>query len=56
MSSAVSTQDDESVGFAGVLDLGLDIVLPSGWMVRAGASLGDRESLALGIKVPGGGG
>ena len=52
----VSSQDDESVGFAGVLDLGLDIVLPSGWMVRAGASLGDRESLALGIKVPSGGG
>ncbi|MEE2905381.1 MAG: hypothetical protein VX801_03180 [Gemmatimonadota bacterium] len=51
----ISTQDAESVGFAGVLDLGLDIVLPSGWMVRAGASLGDRDALALGVKIPGGG-
>lgn len=51
----ISTQDAESVGFAGVLDLGLDIVLSSGWMVRAGASLGDREALALGVRIPGGG-
>ncbi len=48
----ISTLDGESVGFAGVLDLGLDIVLSSDWMVRAGASLGDRESLALGLRIP----
>ena len=51
----ISTLDGESVGFAGVLDLGLDIVLSSDWMVRAGASLGDRESLALGLRIPVGG-
>lgn len=48
--------DGESVRFDGVIDLGLDLVLGSGWMVRFGASLGDRESLALGVKLPGGGG
>ena len=51
----ISTLAGESVGFAGVLDLGLDIVLSSDWMVRAGASLGDRESLALGLRIPVGG-
>jgi hypothetical protein len=44
------------VRFDGVLDLGIDLVLSSGWMLRAGASLGDRESLALGIRLPTGGG
>jgi hypothetical protein len=27
-------------------------VLDSGWMIRFGASLGDRESLALGVRLP----
>jgi hypothetical protein len=52
----LSSADGDSVRFDAVVDLGLDLVLRSGWMIRAGASLGDRESLALGIKVPGGGG
>lgn len=46
----------DGVNFAGVVDLGLDLVLSSGWMVRVGASLGDRESLAFGIRLPSGGG
>jgi hypothetical protein len=46
----------DGVNFAGVVDLGLDLVLSSGWMVRVGASLGDRESLAVGIRLPSGGG
>jgi len=46
----------DSVRFEGVIDLGVDLVLRSGWMIRAGASLGDRESLALGIRLPTGGG
>lgn len=46
----------DDLNFDGVVDLGLDLVLSSGWMVRFGASLGDRESLALGLKLPGGGG
>ncbi|HUF76258.1 MAG TPA: hypothetical protein VMM35_08255 [Longimicrobiales bacterium] len=49
------TGGGDNVRFAGVVDLGLDLVLTSGWMVRMGASLGDRESLALGIRLPGGG-
>ena len=50
----ISTVDGDSVHFDGVLDLGLDVVLTSGWMIRVGASLGDRESLALGMRVPSG--
>lgn len=50
-----SVEGDE-VRFDGVVDLGLDLVLSSGWMIRFGASLGDRESLALGVKLPDGGG
>ena len=46
----------DGVNFAGVVDLGLDLVLSSGWMVRVGVSLGDRESLAFGIRLPSGGG
>lgn len=44
----------DDVRFDGVIDLGLDMVLSSGWMVRFGASVGDRESLALGLRIPGG--
>lgn len=46
----------DSFRFDAVIDLGLDLVLGSGWMIRFGASLADRESLALGVKLPGGGG
>ncbi len=52
----LSSVDGDSLRFDAVIDLGLDVVLSSGWMIRAGASLGDRESLALGVKLPGGGG
>jgi len=46
--------DGDALNLDGVLDLGLDLVLSSGWMIRVGASLGDRESIAAGIKIPGG--
>jgi hypothetical protein len=49
------TGPGDSLRFDGVLDFGIDLVLRSGWMVRVGASLGDRESLALGIRLPTGG-
>jgi hypothetical protein len=52
----LSSADGDSVHFDAVVDLGLDIVLSSGWMIRAGGSIGDRETIAIGIKVPGGGG
>lgn len=50
----LSGNDGDAVNFDGVVDLGLDLVLSSGWMIRAGASIGDRESIAVGIKIPGG--
>ena len=37
---------------AGV-DLGLDLTLTSGWMVRFGVALFGRGSLGVGIRVPG---
>ena len=29
----------------------LDVVLSSGWLVRFGGSVGDREALAIGVKI-----
>lgn len=47
--------DGDAVNFDGVADLGIDLVLSSGWMIRAGATLGSsREAIAVGIKIPGG--
>ena len=49
--------DVDAVNFDGVADLGVDLVLSSGWMIRAGATLGSsRDAIAVGIKIPGGGG
>lgn len=48
----LTSVEGDAVRFDGVIDLGLDLVLSSGWMIRAGASFGDRESLALGVKLP----
>lgn len=42
----------DSVDFNGAIDIGGDVVLTSGWMIRFGASFGDREALALGFKLP----
>jgi len=47
----ISTSDVDNVHFGGSFDLGLDIVLSSGWLIRFGASLGDRDALALGVKI-----
>ncbi len=44
--------EGDSVGFSGAIDLGGDIVLQSGWMIRFGATFGDREAIALGFKLP----
>ena len=47
--------DGDAVNLDGVADLGIDLVLSSGWMIRAGATLGSsREAFAVGIKIPGG--
>lgn len=47
----VSDVDGDNVSLAGSADLGLDVVLSSGWLVRFGASLGDREALAIGVRL-----
>lgn len=44
--------EGDSVHFNGAFDLGADIVLNSGWMIRFGATFGDREAFALGFKLP----
>jgi hypothetical protein len=47
----VSTSDANNVQLVGSFDLGLDVVLSSGWLVRFGASIGDRDALALGMRI-----
>jgi len=47
----VSTVDQDNVRLGGSFDLGLDVVLSSGWLVRFGGSIGDRDALALGVKI-----
>ncbi|HET9948489.1 MAG TPA: hypothetical protein VFQ22_06185 [Longimicrobiales bacterium] len=44
----------DDVRFEGVVDFGVDLVFQSGWMLRFGASVGDRETLALGLRLPSG--
>jgi hypothetical protein len=51
----ISSGPGDDVDLNGAVDLGMDLVLSSGWMIRFGASLGDRESLAFGIRLPTGG-
>jgi hypothetical protein len=36
----------------GALDLGLDLGFPSGFMIRFGASVGGRDALAIGVRLP----
>lgn len=47
----ISDVDGDNVRLNGTIDLGLDIVLSSGWLVRFGASAGDRDALAIGVKL-----
>jgi hypothetical protein len=51
----ITGNEGDALNFDGALDLGLDLVLRSGWMIRAGAALGDRESIAVGFRLPTGG-
>jgi hypothetical protein len=51
----ITTADvDDNVDIDLIADLGLDIVFPSGWLVRFGASLADgsRDALAIGVRLP----
>lgn len=47
----ISTADQNSVDLTGTFDLGLDLAFQTGWHVRFGASIGDRDALALGVRI-----
>ena len=47
----ISDIDGDNVSMSGAFDFGLDVVLSSGWLVRFGGSIGDREALAIGVKI-----
>lgn len=49
----LSTGKGEVVHLDGSFDLGLDLTLVSGVIIRVGASVGGRNALAVGLRVPG---
>lgn len=49
----LSTGRGQVVHLDGSLDLGLDLTLVSGFVVRVGATVGGRNALAVGFRVPG---
>jgi hypothetical protein len=49
----LSTQEGQVVNLDGSVDLGLDLTLVSGFVVRVGACLGGRKALAVGLRFPG---
>lgn len=51
----VATGEGDTIDLSASFDVGLDLTLVSGWMVRFGASIGGRDALALGVRVPSGG-
>jgi hypothetical protein len=46
----VHDHDDMNMGF--VLDLGADVSFSGSWVFRFGASVGEREGLAIGFRIP----
>ena len=49
----LATGEGGDAALDGSLDVGLDLTLTSGWIVRFGAALFGRGSLGVGIRVPG---
>ncbi len=47
----ISSAGADNVSLGGSFDFGVDFVLSSGWLVRFGGSVGDRDALALGVKI-----
>ncbi len=47
----ISDIEGDNVSLGGAFDFGLDVVLSSGWLVRFGGSVGDRDALAIGVKI-----
>ncbi len=52
MALDITDIDGDNIDLHGAFDVGLDIVLSSGWLVRFGASFGDRDALAFGFRLP----
>ncbi|MDP2958604.1 MAG: hypothetical protein Q8N53_19420 [Longimicrobiales bacterium] len=48
----VASGEGDSLSLDASLDLGLDLTLVSGWVVRFGASLFGREALGVGVRIP----
>ncbi len=48
----ISSVDQNNLDLSGAVDLGLDLVLSSGWLIRFGATVGDRDALAIGFLLP----
>jgi hypothetical protein len=51
----VFTGEGDDLDLDGALDLGVDLAFRSGFTVRFGGSLGGREALAIGVRIPSGG-
>jgi len=43
--------DTNDVTLGASFDMGVDLVLPSGWIVRFGGAVGDREAFAIGVRL-----
>ncbi len=48
----VMTGPGDAMDLSGAVDLGLDMTVGSGWIVRVGASVGGRDALAIGVRIP----
>jgi len=48
----VITEGNDDLDLNAVVDLGVDVGFPSGWIARFGAGLGDHESLGIGFRIP----
>lgn len=49
---SVASGPGDNVDLGGVVDLGIDLEFDSGWLVRFGVAVGDREAIAIGARLP----
>lgn len=45
----ISSVEGDNVDLSGAVDVGLDLGLSSGWLIRFGATFGDRDAIAIGF-------
>lgn len=46
--------DDDDLDLVGALEIGMDLAFSPSFMLRFGASVGDRDAISIGFQVPGG--